>query len=32
MVLVLGVAVEELVDVGVIDAGEAPGRQRGQDV
>src|SRR5260370_12483212 len=30
--LVLGVAVEELVNVGVIDAGEAPGGQRGQDV
>src|SRR5260370_14800901 len=30
--LVLGVAVEELGNVGVIDAGEAPGGQRGQDV
>src|SRR5260370_28262994 len=30
--LVLGVAIEELVNVGVIDAGEAPGGQRGQDV
>src|SRR5580693_10081095 len=30
--LVLGVPVEELVYIGVVDAGEAAGRQRGQDV
>ena len=27
-----GVAVEELVDVGIVDAGEDAGRQRGQHV
>src|SRR5215471_15843774 len=31
-VLVLGVPVQELVYVGVVDAGEAPGRECGQDV
>src|SRR4029077_11187368 len=30
--LLLGVPVEELVDIGVVDAGEAAGRERGQDV
>src|SRR5258708_3323249 len=30
--LVPGVLVEELVDIGVVHAGEAAGRQRGQDV